>query len=138
MSNGPLERITSNLYEDLGPVITPQPIPRVATAPTTRSSPTLKIKVKQSPVEKPISDATPRKAPSPPTPLMSFSLKSSSSIRTLQMKDEKEQMEKFQFVQSPIDSGSRKSTDSDEVMLLRKKVEILEMKLEELQLTVRV
>jgi len=45
-------------------------------------------------------------------------------------------MEKFQFMQSPIESPV--SVDRNEVVMLRKKVETLEMKLEELQRSVRV
>ena len=45
-------------------------------------------------------------------------------------------MEKFQFMQSPI--ASPVSVDRNEVVMLRKKVEALEMKLEELQRSVRV
>jgi hypothetical protein len=98
----------------------------------------LKIKVRQSPDEKSISDAPPRKAPSPPTPLVSISLKSSSSTRTLRVREEeKDQMEKFQFLQSPIEE-LKTLRDTDEVILLRKRVEVLEMKLEELQSAVRV
>jgi hypothetical protein len=138
MSNGPLEGITSNIYKDLGPVITVQPVRRGTTTPTTRS-PTLRVKGRQSPVEKSLNDAAPRKAPSPPTPIMSISLKSSSSMRTLRVReDEKDQMEKFQFFQSPIDEPKATLRDTDEVVLLRKRIELLEMKLEELQSTVRV
>lgn len=137
MSNGSLERITSNIYQNLGPVIPPQPVRRATTSPTTRT-PTLKIKVRQSTDEKSISDAPPRKAPSPPTPLVSISLKSSSSTRTLRVREEeKDQMEKFQFLQSPIEE-LKTLRDTDEVILLRKRVEVLEMKLEELQSAVRV
>jgi len=99
----------------------------------------LKIKVKKTAEEgKSIGDAPPpRKAPSPPTSLMR-SLKSTSSLRTLRVKDDEkgEQMEKFQFMQSPI--ASPVSVDRNEVVMLRKKVEALEMKLEELQRSVRV
>ena len=70
---------------------------------------------------------------------MSISLKSSSSMRTLRVReDEKDQMEKFQFFQSPIDEPKATLRDTDEVVLLRKRIELLEMKLEELQSTVRV
>jgi hypothetical protein len=69
---------------------------------------------------------------------MSISLKSSSSTRTLRVReDEKDQMEKFQFLQSPIEE-LKTLRDTDEVILLRKRVEVLEMKLEELQSAVRV
>ena len=60
-------------------------------------------------------------------------------MRTLRVReDEKDQMEKFQFFQSPIDEPKATLRDTDEVVLLRKRIELLEMKLEELQSTVRV
>lgn len=136
LSKRTADKTDSNIYKDLGTV--PPLTPR-----RTATSPTIRIKVKETPIQT-ISDAKPRKAPVPPVPpvptlpLMTMSLKSSISQRRLRTADgeEREQKETFSFVQVPVDSV--RPTPNDEILILRTKIDQLESTVEELQHIVKV
>ena len=168
MSKSPIERIQSNLYDDLPPSIR-----RAATSPLIKSpsplssSPTPLKKIIVHPTSPPIlyrtiSDAAPRKAPSPPavspptssviadrrgtpepqSPLVTLSASLSQKRRTQKKETKetfkKEAMETFQFVQVPPSNTDQANVSKDEVDELKRKVALLESRLEELQDTVRV
>jgi hypothetical protein len=153
MSTHPTEKIV-DLYTDLD---SPTSLKRAATAPSKPAIPGLRIRVQQIPDDRNISDATPRKAPVPPntaplitrtisdaTPRKSplpptgmsraTSMKSSSSQRGLKDKVKKEEMEMFLM---KVRTENAAAT-SDDVAVLKKQVQALEAKVDELQLIVRV
>jgi hypothetical protein len=147
MSKSPIERVASNLYDDL-----PTPIRRVATSPPKSPAASIlkKVIVNPTPVRAvsdaarivrvndagalgTISDAAPRKAPSPPVSEPSTPLVALSASLSQKRRKQKEALETFQFVQMPNAKENEK-----EIEELRRKVSLLESKLEELQDTVRV
>jgi len=142
MSKHRLNKSLSNLYDDLGPY----PVP------------TMQIQIQTIPLpDNTLGDDPPRKAPSPPV----MSTASSKTASTMTRKTsgltrkttqssilsrntsagskksailkEKEEMKKFRF-----DQGERDSPTSDEVALLLKRIQYLESRLDELDMTVRV
>ena len=118
------KRINSNLYDDLGPTTTTSVIRRVTTSQR-------KMQIEVTPIaDRSISDATPRKAPSPPANVApALSLRSMSQATLIQDETTPKDKEKFHLVQFPVIQESNEL----ELALLRSKVESLELKLAELQ-----
>jgi len=145
MSKSPIEQLTSTLYDDL-PMSSP--IRRVTTSPFPNSPALKKFHGPPAPPIRTISDAGPRKAPfpsigsessarntsEPSTPVVNVTLNASLSQKR-RAAQKKEAMETFQFVNLPSEENN---ISRDEVEELRRKIILLESKVEELQDTVRV
>ena len=152
------EKVTSNLYNDLNTY--PGGLPRAATSHSARppspstTPPPLAIQIKVEPVPiRTIGDVAPRKAPLPPptVPSKSFvtprtappppvdmprisSLKSSMSQRNPKEKTKNERMETF-LMKIPAENPS---PPKSEIAMLKTQIRLLETKVDELQLIVRV
>lgn len=120
-------RINSNLYDDLGPTRTTSIVRRVTTSQKSRK---MQIEVMPLPPRS-ISNAQPRKAPSPPHVPPALSLRSMSQSTLGQDEATPSEKEKFHIVQVPKIPATAAS--ELEVALLRTKVESLELRLAELQ-----
>jgi hypothetical protein len=145
------KRINSSGLEGSGPLSVRKnsltiPAAKITTSTTTTSLPAMQIEYKRRPSAA-ASEYLPRKAPSPPTPNRSVSLRSSrtTSQDTLRQ-DEKEILKEFDTfelednppeptTESPFDPTV---TSTFEVDALRSKVELLELKLEEMTTKVHV
>ena len=125
------EIIKSNLYEEFGPSF----VRNKRTAISSSTNPKMQIEVKLAPTRM-ISDSTPRKAPSPPTATApALSMRSTTSQDTLQQSEKEvlKEVETYHF-----DLPRESEMTSFEVDALRSKVELLELKLEEMTQKVHV
>lgn len=121
-------RINSNLYDDLGPTRTTSIVRRVTTSQKPR-----KMQIEVTPLPpRSISNAQPRKAPSPPHVPPALSLRSMSQSTLNQDEATPSEKEKFHIVQFPKVPETAAASEL-EVALLRTKVESLELRLAELQ-----
>lgn len=124
------ERIKSNLNKDFGPSFVPHKGAVISSSTHTK----MQIKVKLVPTRM-IGDSPPRRAPSPPTGHL-LSMRSTTSQDTLHQSEKEGLKEKLAAynVDIPRESEMR----SFEIDALRSKVELLELKLEEMTQKVHV
>jgi len=130
------ERIKSNLYEDFGPSSVRHKRTIISSSNGAKSKSVI-MQIEVKPVSpRMISNATPRKAPAPPTttpPALSMILTTSQDTLRQSEKDVlKEEVETYHA------DLPRQSETTFEVDALRSKVELLELKLEEMTQKVHV
>jgi len=145
------KRINSNLLEGFAPSSIQEnsltiPAAKITTSATTINLPAMQIEFKRRPSAA-VSECLPRKAPSPPVTTRSLSLRSTrtTSQDTLRQ-DEKEMLKEFDtfelednplqpMTESPFDPTGESNFEVD---ALRSKVELLELRLEEMTTKVHV